>query len=113
MTLFKLQGKKLLKIRDKPIDLEKDIQKVTEDNLNEIFGLKFIHTEFPIQNFRLDTVAFDDETKSFVIIEYKKEKNISVVDQALAYLSVMLNNKAEFILLYQEKTGINMTSSPH
>jgi len=108
MTLFKLQGKKLLKIRDKPIDLEKDIQKVTEDNLNEIFGLKFIHTEFPIQNFRLDTVAFDDETKSFVIIEYKKEKNISVVDQALAYLSVMLNNKAEFILLYQEKTGINL-----
>lgn len=105
MVLFKLENKKMFKLKDLEIDLEKDIQKNTEDNLMEIFGLKFIDTEFSIQNFRLDTIAFDENTKSFVIIEYKKDKNISVVDQALAYLSVMLNNKAEFILLFQEKTG--------
>ncbi len=108
MVLFKLQEKKLVRIKDRIIDLEKDVQKTTEDNLNEIFGLKFIHSEFIVQNFRIDTVAFDENIKSFVIIEYKKDRNISVVDQALAYLSVMLNNKAEFILLYQEKTGKNL-----
>ncbi len=56
-----------------------------------------------MQNFRFDTVSFDENTKAFVIIEYKKDKNISVVDQALAYLSTMLNNKANFLLLYQDK----------
>lgn len=108
MALFRLSEKKLSNVKEKAIDLEKDIQKITEENLEEVFGLKFVYSEFPIQNFRFDTVAYDENTKSFVIIEYKKEKNISVVDQALAYLSVMLNNKAEFILLYQEKFGKNI-----
>lgn len=39
---------------------------------------------------------------SFVIIEYKKDKNFSVIDQRYAYLSLMLNNKADFILVYNE-----------
>lgn len=108
MPLFKLKENKLLRLKDKAIDLEKDVQRITESNLNEIFDLTFVYREFIIQNFRIDTVAFDENTKSFVIIEYKKDKNISVVDQALAYLSVMLNNKAEFVLLYQEKTGKNL-----
>ncbi len=103
MALFKKEGNKLIPLKNKPIDLERDIQKLTEDNLQEIFGLTFIETEFPVQNFRFDTVAFDKSTKAFVIIEYKKDKNISVVDQALAYLTTMLNNKAEFLILYQEK----------
>ena len=108
MPLFKLKDNKLFKLKDRIIDLEKDVQSITEHNLNEIFGLKFIQNEFIIQNFRIDTIAFDENTKSFVIIEYKKDKNISVIDQAVAYLSVMLNNKAEFVLLYQEKVGKNL-----
>lgn len=108
MPLFKLTNKKVSSVKERVIDLERDIQNITEENLEEIFGLKFIYSEFSIHNFRFDTVAFDENTKSFVIIEYKKEKNISVVDQALAYLSIMLNNKAEFILLYQEKFGKNI-----
>ena len=47
------------------------------------------------------------DKKSFVIIEYKRDKNFSVIDQGYAYLSLMLNNKAEFILEYNEsKSGI-------
>ncbi len=108
MAIFSLKEQKLSRVKERIIDLEKDVQKITELNLEEIFGLKFIYSEFTILNFRIDTVAFDESTKSFVIIEYKKDKNISVVDQALSYLSVMLNNKAEFVLLYQEKTGKNI-----
>jgi predicted transport protein len=40
--------------------------------------------------------------QSFVIIEYKRDKNFSVIDQGYAYLSLMLNNKADFILEYNE-----------
>jgi hypothetical protein len=44
----------------------------------------------------------DNESKAFVIIEYKNDRNFSVVDQGMAYLSFMLNNKADFILEYNE-----------
>ncbi|MBC8112031.1 MAG: hypothetical protein H7Y04_13300 [Verrucomicrobia bacterium] len=47
-------------------------------------------------------LAFDTDNKSFVIIEYKRDKNFSVIDQGYAYLSLMLNNKADFILEYNE-----------
>ena len=86
MTLFKVKDNKVLRLKERQIDLEKDVQKLTESNLNEIFGLKFIHSEFIIQNFRIDTVAFDDNTKSFVIIEYKKDRNISVIAKPYKYL---------------------------
>jgi hypothetical protein len=54
---------------------------------------------------RIDSLALDTETNSFVIIEYKRGKSFSVIDQGYAYLSLMLNNKADFILEYFEKTG--------
>ena len=64
--------------------------------------LDFISSEFSLNNFRIDTLALDKESKSFVIIEFKRDKNFSVVDQGYAYLSLMLNNKADFILEYNE-----------
>ena len=47
-------------------------------------------------------MAFDKEANAFVIIEYKRDKNFSVIDQGYAYLSLMLNNKADFILEFNE-----------
>lgn len=104
MAIFNIQKQKLSLIKEKPISLEKDIQKLTEGNLETIFGLRFISTEFPVQDFRIDTLAFDEETRSFVIIEYKRNRSSSVIDQGFSYLAAMLNNKADFILEYNEKT---------
>jgi len=67
-----------------------------------------VKSEFTLHNFRIDTLAFDEESKSFVIIEYKKDKSFSVVDQGYAYLSLMLNNKADFILEYNESLNSNL-----
>ena len=103
MPIFKLDATKLSEIKEKKIDLEKTIQKVTEDNLNAIFGLEFISTEFALNNSRIDSLAFDRENNSFVIIEYKRDRNFSVIDQGYSYLALMLNNKADFILEYNEK----------
>ncbi|MCD6161686.1 MAG: hypothetical protein J7K40_04635, partial [candidate division Zixibacteria bacterium] len=85
-----------------------DLQEITEKNLDTIFGLKFISSEFSLQGFRIDSLAFDEETKSFVIIEYKRERSFSVIDQGYAYLALMLNNKADFILEYNEKKKENL-----
>jgi hypothetical protein len=73
-----------------------------------IFGIEFVSTELTVGEFRLDSLAFDQQNNSFVIVEYKKGHSYSVVDQGYSYLSVMLNNKAEFILEYNEKTETNL-----
>jgi len=108
MALYKIQNKKLQHIKSIPFKFEKEIQTICESNLEEVFGLQFVKSELALKNFRIDTLAFDGQTKSFVIIEYKKDASFSVVDQGYAYLSLMLNNKAEFILEYNEKFSKKM-----
>lgn len=101
MALFKIE-KTLEYIKEKPFRLEKEIQELTESNLKIILGLDFVKSEFALNNFRIDTLTFDKEANAFVIIEYKRDKNFSVIDQGYAYLSLMLNNKADFILEFNE-----------
>ena len=103
MTVFKINNLKLSEVKNVPFSLESELQNITEKNLNNIFNLEFVSSEFRLNNFRIDTVAFDREINSFVIIEYKKDRNYSVIDQGYSYLSLMLNNKADFILEYNEK----------
>lgn len=108
MPLFTIKDKKLVPIIEQKIDLERDIQRLTEENLNEVFGYDFVSSEFPLNGLRIDTLAFDRENKSFIVIEYKKDRNLSVIDQGYAYLALLLNNKADFILEYNEKGGDNL-----
>lgn len=109
MALFNIDNTdKLEQIRESPFKLEKEIQDLTEKNLATIFGLNLVRSEFSLNNFRLDTLAFDKDSSSFVIIEYKRDKNFSVIDQGYAYLSLMLNNKADFILEYNENNKITL-----
>lgn len=108
MPIFKIKGSKLGLVKEKQIGLEKHIQKLTEENLDTIFGWEFVASEFQVNNFFIDTLAFDPESKAFVIIEYKKNETFSVIDQGVAYLSQMLDNQANFILEYNERLEKNL-----
>ncbi len=119
MPIFNVQGKSLKPVNEVKFDLEKDIQKLTEENLQTLFGLTFVsglsNNEFSVrvqeQDFYIDTLAFDEQHKAFVIIEYKKDRTYSVIDQGFSYLSAMLNNKAEFVLELNRRLGKNMDKS--
>lgn len=102
MKIFVNKSGKLVSHKEKPFKLERDIQKLFESNLQDIMGLDVVKSEFTIKNKRIDTLAFDSKTRAFTIIEYKRDKNISVVDQGFTYLSLMLENKADFIIEYNE-----------
>lgn len=102
MAIYSIKNRKLSFIEEIDFKLEKEIQKTCEDNFEQLFGLQIIRSQFTFQNFRIDTLAFDQKPKSFVVIEYKRDKNFSVIDQGYAYLSLLLNNKADFILEYNE-----------
>lgn len=108
MALYINQTGKLREVKEKPFKLEKDIQKVFEANLSNIMGLELVKSEFTIKNKRIDTLAYDAQACAFIIIEYKRDKNISVVDQGFTYLSLMLENKADFIVEYNESLKRNL-----
>ena len=108
MALYINQTGKLKEVKEKPFKLEKDIQKVFEANLYSIMGLELVKSEFTIKNKRIDTLAYDAQACAFIIIEYKRDKNISVVDQGFTYLSLMLENKADFIVEYNESLKRNL-----
>ncbi len=102
MNLYQSKTTTLSIVKEKPFKLEKEIQSLFEKNLFEIMGLEMVNTEFVIKGKRIDTLGFDTQSKAFVIIEYKRDKNVSVIDQGFTYLSLMLENKADFVLTYNE-----------
>jgi len=108
MLIYKQTDNKLVPIREKKVGLEKTLQNLVEANLGDVFGFTFVASEFPLNNLRIDTLAFDEEAKAFVVIEYKRDKNFTVIDQGYAYLALLLNNKADFVLEYNEKTKKNL-----
>ena len=76
MKLFTLKDNKLKGIQTIPFKKENVIQKIVENNMKEIFDLQFVKHEHIYKKFRFDTLGFDEKNRSFVVIEYKKKKNI-------------------------------------
>ncbi len=110
MALYSI-GKPFEHVKEISFRIEREIQTLVESNLYLLLRLKLIKTEFSLNNFRIDTLAFDSESRAFIIIEYKRDKTFSVIDQGYAYLSLMLNNKADFILEYNESQNSSLKRS--
>lgn len=94
MPLFKLQNNKALKIEKRNV-VERDIQRLMEENLTEMLGIHFLDTEFTTTGGRIDTLGID-QNGSPVIIEYKRTQNDSVINQATWYLEWLLDHKEKF-----------------
>ncbi len=112
IKIFKNKDGKLTEIekvdKDQPWDYEKEIQTLVQNNVGVIFPeLEFVDDEFSIETdvgrLRPDSICFNKEARCFVIIEYKKLKHGGAIDQAMAYLDLLDNNKEKFISLYHEK----------
>ncbi|MCF0056118.1 DUF5655 domain-containing protein [Dyadobacter sp. CY356] len=108
MQIFKNNKQTLSTLREIPFKLKRNIQNLFEQNLELLSSLKLVKSEFSIQSRRIDTLAFDKESNAFVIIEYKRSQNYSVVDQGVSYLNMMLEYRADFIMEYNEVHGANL-----
>ncbi|WP_077927635.1 DUF5655 domain-containing protein [Wohlfahrtiimonas populi] len=104
MDIYKINAQSLNLIKEQPFKLEKDMQKLFEENLTILTGLTLVKSEFTLKQFRFDTLAFDNERKAFVVIEYKRDRSQSVVDQGVSYLNAMLDYKDSLILEYNEQS---------
>ncbi len=108
MQVFLNNNSSLTEVAEKPFKLERDLQTLVERNLKQLMSLTLVKSEFCIRNGRIDTLAYDEQNKAFIIIEYKRDKNYSVIDQGFMYLSLMLENKADFIVEYNERLSKTM-----
>ncbi|HEP1081662.1 TPA: hypothetical protein VB180_001368, partial [Pasteurella multocida] len=75
MQIFHKNKNNLVNLKEVPFKLERDIQRLVENNLTQATGLLLVKSEFSVQNQRIDTLAFDTENNAFVIIEYKRSHN--------------------------------------
>lgn len=95
---------KMKQLKKKDFKLEKELQNLVEENLKELFGIKFLDTEYSTgerHGGRMDTLGID-ENNSPVILEYKKNKNQNIINQALFYLDWLLDHKSAFELLVRD-----------
>jgi predicted transport protein len=112
MPIFKDTTGALKKLNTLPLDKERNLQKLVEDNLMEVLELHFLATEY-VTTFggRIDTLAVDANGAP-VIIEYKRNKNDNVINQALSYLKWLRAQKPEFFqMLMINKLGQGVAES--
>jgi len=103
MALFKIHNSAVKKIVARNLDLERNLQELFENNLEEILDIIFLAHEYSTSfGGRIDTLGID-KNGSPCIIEYKKNQNDNVINQGLSYLRWLLDHKADFEILCQSK----------
>lgn len=103
MALFRINGSAVKKLAAKDLDLEKHLQVLFEENLDELLNIVFLAHEYSTSfGGRIDTLGID-KNGSPCIIEYKRNQNDSVINQGLSYLRWLLDHKADFEILCRNK----------
>ena len=105
MKLLNVKKGVLEEVDSVPFKKEKEIQELVESNVQNVFGLIMIQSEFSVGSYRIDTLCFDEQTNAFVIIEYKRGSSYSVIDQGFSYYQLMMNNRSDFILALSQHLG--------
>ena len=87
------------------------LHKLTEKHLKELFDLEFVVSEIQLNDLRLDNLAFDLKTNSFVIIEYKNEYNANVLNQAQEYYDLIQENRKYFTNQLDDTAEVNFENN--
>lgn len=108
MALFRVHAGGVAKqVRPLPQAKEKEVQKVIEANLEPIFGVRFVRSEFNTgqkHRGRIDTLGLDQDG-SPVIIEYKLNTNENVINQGLFYLDWLMDHRGDFEVAARSALG--------
>jgi len=104
MPLFRLENGKASIIDVLTLPSEAALQKLIDDNLETITGVRILESQYPIPNGRIDTLGIDERNVP-VVIEYKWGQDPGAIIQALFYLDWLRNNRRTFEMLTREKLG--------
>ncbi|MBX7149882.1 DUF91 domain-containing protein [bacterium] len=104
MTLFTNKNGSLEILKKKDFRNEKELQRFVESNLETLFNVRFLATEFVISEKhggRIDSLGLDDND-SPVIIEYKWGEKDNIINQGLFYLDWLIDHKGDFQVLVEK-----------
>lgn len=108
VKLFKLHANGgAVELQGEAVSVERSLQTLIERDSETFLGVTFLASEYSTgktHGGRIDTLAIDEDDCP-VIIEYKRATNENVINQGLFYLDWLLDHKAEFQLLVQQKLG--------
>jgi len=105
LRLFSIAGGKAQECHAASYKLEREVQSLFEANLEALLGVRFVASEFSTgQGSRIDTLGID-ENGFPVVIEYKLDKNRTVINQGMSYMAWLRSHKAEFWKVVFEKLG--------
>jgi len=76
--------------------IEKKLQSIIEKNMSTFFGVRFIESEYRIDNGRIDSLGID-ENNNPVIFEYKRSSSENVINQGLFYMDWLVSHKDAFM----------------
>jgi predicted transport protein len=107
MPLYQLQSGKVSQIKQVPFPKERELQRLFQDNLSALLGVRFVASEFSTgdrQRGRIDTLGLDQDNAP-TIVEYKKVSKDNVINQGLFYLDWLVDHKGDFTLAVQQTLG--------
>ncbi len=107
LKLFRLDHGVATEMTGGSVALEKALQTVIEANMDTLFGVRFLATEYSTgakHGGRIDSLGID-ENGSPVIFEYKRSMNENVINQGLFYLDWLMDHRGDFAMLVQQKLG--------
>lgn len=107
LKLFSITQGQATEMASSSVALERDLQKLVEGNMETIFGIRFLASEYStgkIHRGRIDSLGID-EIGSPVILEYKRTTNENVINQGLFYLDWLMDHQGEFQLLVDQRLG--------
>ena len=94
-----------------PFDSEYQLHNLTQNHLKELFKLKLVASEIQKDDLRFDNLAFDEKTNTFVIIEYKNELNLNVLNQVQEYRELLLSKPEEYADLLDDSKEIDFKNT--
>lgn len=111
LRLFTIAAGKATEYPPSGFKLEKEVQGLFEKNLVALLGVRFVASEFSTsQGGRIDTLGID-ENGFPVVIEYKLDKNRTVINQGMSYMAWLRSHKEAFWKVVFEKLGKDVADS--
>lgn len=111
LQLFSLAGRKAQECLPHQFKDEKEVQHLFEESLPTLLGVRFLATEFATNNGgRMDTLGLD-ENNFPVIIEYKFDKNRTVINQGMFYMAWLKSHQMEYWKVVLDKFGREVADS--
>jgi RecB family endonuclease NucS len=111
MPLFAVEQGGLKPIQTQSFTDEAALQKLFDDNLEVITGVRLIESQYPIPNGRIDSLGIDEQNVP-VVIEYKWSHDPGAIIQGLSYLQWVTQNRRSFELLVKESLEIQKSIGP-